>query len=250
MTPTRAIVSTSPSPSNHTPGSNWHLQDVLCPSEPGEKELLISMTASGICHSDLLVTSNLSRGGDYPRVVGHEGAGYVKAIGSGVTKDMKVGDPVLLSFAYCGECHHCRNGKVNVCAQFMPLNLVGEADTFKSADGKEGIAGKFFGQSSFAQLSVVREDSVVPAKDLIKNDEELKLFSPLGCGLQTGAGSVLNVAKATRNDSVAILGLGGVGLSALMVGQTQILLPVLFPATDVEWCHRQRNSPAVAKSSP
>ena len=106
---------------------------------------------------------------------------------------------------------------MNVCENFMPLNLVGEAHAFHSADGKEGIMGKFFGQSSFAKLSVVREESVLPAKHLIRNEEELKMFAPLGCGLQTGAGSVLNVAKATRDDSVAILGLGGVGLGALMV---------------------------------
>jgi Zn-dependent alcohol dehydrogenase len=90
----------------------------------------------------------------------------------------------------------------------------------KSKDGSTGIGGKFFGQSSFASLSVVKENSVLPAKNLVKGKEELQLFAPLGCGIQTGAGAVLNLAKPGPKDRVMILGLGGVGLSALMAAKS------------------------------
>lgn len=81
--------------------------------------------------------------------------------------------------------------------------------------------GGFFGQSSFASLSVVRECSVVNAKDLVRDKKELELFAPLGCGIQTGSGTVINAAKATKDDIILILGLGGVGLSAIMGAKVQ-----------------------------
>ena len=99
--------------------------------------------------------------------------------------------------------------------------MVGDKTTFHAAaeggGGDENVAGQFFGQSSFASLSVVKEASVVNVKGLIKSEEELKLFAPMGCGFQTGAGTVVNLAKGTSRDSVAVLGLGGVGLAAVMV---------------------------------
>ena len=199
------------------PGSNWEIQDVSIPNELKDGELLIEMVASGICHTDLLTTSFPSGGPmKYPRVAGHEGSGYVKAIGLNVTKDVAVGDPVLLSFDYCHNCEGCRKGLPSYCSSMYPLNIFGAADTFKSKDGKD-IVGKHFGHSSFASLSVVSETSVLPARDLVKSKEELQLFAPLGCGIQTGAGAILNIAKAGKDDRVMILGLGGVGLSALMV---------------------------------
>lgn len=151
----------------------------------------------------------------YPRVVGHEGSGYVKEVGSKVTV-AKPGDPVLLSFDSCRCCAMCEAGLPSYCVDFNTLNFRGE-EIFE-ADG-EKIFGRFFGQSSFASLSVVSERSVVNAKDLIKDDNELKLFAPLGCGIQTGSGTVINVAKAGPDDSLAIIGLGGVGLSAIMAAK-------------------------------
>lgn len=97
------------------------------------------------------------------------------------------------------------------------MNLFGESDVFKGADEKQLIGAKFFGHSSFAKLSVVKETTVLPAKDLIKSEDELKLFAPLGCGVQTGAGAILNLVKPSQNDTVMVCGLGGVGLSAIMV---------------------------------
>ena len=216
-TTAKALLALEPA-ANHQPGSNWSLQELSVPTTLKDGEVLVQMVASGICHTDLLTTSRPagSPGIQYPRVAGHEGAGYVKAVGPGVTKDLKAGDPVLLSFDCCGECESCERGHPAYCATFMPLNIVGSNDVFRSKEGK-GVAGKHFGQSSFASLSVVNQASVLLARDLVQGEEELRLFAPLGCGIQTGAGAVLNIAKPGREDRVMVMGLGGVGLSAVMV---------------------------------
>ncbi|KAK4913904.1 hypothetical protein LTR49_017830 [Elasticomyces elasticus] len=221
-TPTRAILASEPKPQGHIPGSNWTIQDILVPTTLKDGELLIEMLASGICHTDLLITS-IPRHPHYPitypRVAGHEGAGYIRAIGPNVrNKDLVVGDPVLLSYYSCMDCITCKLGRPNHCPSFG-YNVIGQPDAFKSADGQTDVAGSFFGQSSFANLSVVKESSVVSAKNLIEKPEELKLFAPLGCGLQTGAGSVLKIAKAGEGDSVMVSGLGGVGLAAIMAAK-------------------------------
>ncbi|KAK3674287.1 hypothetical protein LTR78_005756 [Recurvomyces mirabilis] len=215
--PTQAIVAHPLATENDTPGANWQFENILVPTKPKDGELLISMLASGICHSDLTLTS----GGHFklPRVAGHEGAGYIKALGPNLTnKNLKERDPVLLSFRYCGQCVNCKKGLPSSCDAFV-MNLVGQDDAFVSENGKEGINGSFFGQSSFAGLSVVQESCVIPAKDLIENEEELKLFSPLGCGYQTGAGAVLNIAKPGKEQSIMVAGLGGVGLAAIMAAK-------------------------------
>ena len=217
-TTARAIVALDPA-FQHEPGCNWDLQDITVPTDLKDGELLIEMVASGICHSDLVITSIPAGtpGFPYPRVAGHEGSGYVKGIGPNVTKDVRVGDPVLLSFDTCGDCESCNSNHPAYCHTFSLLNMVGAPDLFKSKDGKD-VAGKFFGQSSFASLSVVKQECVLPAKNLVKSKEDLQLFAPLGCGIQTGAGAILNMAKPGNEDRVMVLGLGGVGLSAIMVG--------------------------------
>jgi Zn-dependent alcohol dehydrogenase len=124
---------------------------------------------------------------------------------------------VLLSFDWCGHCESCKVGLPSLCYESMPLNF-GNKATFSSTnvgDASE-IAGKFFGQSSFANYSVVKQNSVVNVTDLVKSKRELQVFAPLGCGLQTGAGTVVNVAKASGKDCIVVVGLGGVGLSAIM----------------------------------
>jgi Zn-dependent alcohol dehydrogenase len=98
----------------------------------------------------------------------------------------------------------------------MPaLNYIAEANTFYGESG-EGYVGKYFGQSSFASMTACKESSVVNVAGIVKNEDELKKFAPLGCGFQTGAGAVTNIAQAGKEDVVVILGLGGVGLAALM----------------------------------
>lgn len=149
----------------------------------------------------------------------------MKAVGSKVTV-AKPGDPVLLSFDSCSSCATCDVGTPSLCYSFNELNF-GRNDAFASVSSKETgntdalpeFGGRFFGQSSFANYSVVSEASVVNATDLVRSKEELQLFAPLGCGIQTGSGTVINVAKAGPSDAIAIQGLGGVGLSAIMAAK-------------------------------
>ncbi|KAH9844593.1 Alcohol dehydrogenase GroES-like domain, partial [Teratosphaeria destructans] len=197
----------------------WKMEEVSVRS-PGEGELLVEMLATGVCHTDALV-GDIPGGAApiafYPRVVGHEGSGYVKEVGPGVTV-AKPGDPVLLSFAFCDTCDVCTAGHRSHCVNFNEQNFGGPDKIFglASKSGEPEIGGAFFGQSSFAALSIVKECSVVNARDLVRNKQELALFSPLGCGIQTGSGTVINAASTTPADVVLILGLGGVGLSAVM----------------------------------
>ena len=135
----------------------------------------------------------------------------------------KPGDPVLLSFAFCNKCDTCKAGHHSHCPDFTELNFGDVSRSFglKSKGGEANIGGGFFGQSSFGSVSVVRECSVVNAKELIKDKKDLQLFAPLGCGIQTGSGTVINAAKATPDDIVCVMGLGGVGLSAVMGAKIQ-----------------------------
>lgn len=253
MTEARALVARAPG-SDHKEGSNWTLEPVLVPDSLKDGELLVSMIASGICHTDFVTTSAPAGtpGYQYPRITGHEGSGYVKAIGPNVSKDVKVGDPVLLSFDSCNDCESCEDGHPAYCATFIPKNIVGQPSVFTSADHeKTPISGKFFGQSSFASLSVVNQASVLPAKDLIRNKDELQLFAPLGCGIQTGAGAVLNIAKPGKRDRVMVLGLGGVGLTAVMVSASfRLGVMMSEELMQVRIVLRRRQSVVVNKLSP
>jgi Zn-dependent alcohol dehydrogenase len=99
----------------------------------------------------------------------------------------------------------------------MSINFAGAGESFQIVETGEAIQGQFFGQSSFATHTIVAENSIVNVAGKITSEEELKLFSPLGCGLQTGAGTITEVCKATLEDIVVVMGLGGVGLAAIMV---------------------------------
>ncbi|KAI9667528.1 MAG: hypothetical protein M1821_000344 [Bathelium mastoideum] len=200
----------------------WRMEDVELRAIR-EDELLVEIIASGVCHTDVHFGSEKEGPSIvYPSVKGHEGAGYVKAVGSAVTAAQE-GDPVLLSFASCGSCHACLDQVPSYCTSFNELNFLGSKTfdlTSSSASFSEpSIAGKFFGQSSFANLTIVSQCSVVNAKGLFQNRQELALFSPLGCGVQTGAGTIVNVAQAGPKDAVVVIGLGGVGLSAVMAAK-------------------------------
>ena len=114
------------------------------------------------------------------------GAGYVQKVGPGVTA-AKAGDLVLLLFSHCGNCDLCTAGYPSYCIDFAE-NIAGATDVYEDIGGPE--QGQFYGQSSFSSLSTVKEACVVNVKGLIKNKDELKLFAPLGCGFQTGAGAI------------------------------------------------------------
>ncbi|OHF00851.1 zinc-binding dehydrogenase [Colletotrichum orchidophilum] len=191
-------------------------------------EVLVEIVASGICHTDIHCGNTPEDKGVpgvyYPRVLGHEGepfliqvierSGYVVQIGNGVTK-VKPGDAVFLSFSYCGKCHVCKTGPPSHCTNFFELNFLGEP-VFS-----DGIGGRFFGQSSLAHHTVVSDKSVVNAAGLNLTRDDLRILAPLGCGLQTGSGTVNNVAKAGPDDCIAIAGMGGVGLAAVIAAKNQ-----------------------------
>ncbi|KAI1846879.1 hypothetical protein JX266_007100 [Neoarthrinium moseri] len=191
---------------------------------PADYEAIVEITASGICHTDLGcgTAPDGSPGfpvSPYPRVLGHEGAGIVREVGPKVSK-VGPGDAVLLSFAFCTQCHSCQFGAPGYCSQFSHINFTGDGKTFSTAnDNTRNVAGSFFGQSSFSRLTKVQETSIVKVNELIKDEDELKLFAPLGCGIQTGAGTVTELASAKADDTVAVIGLGGVGLAAIMAAK-------------------------------
>ena len=217
--PTRAIITYTT--------SDWRLQDVLV-REPGPHELLVKTVACGVCHTDI---ANV--GGIAPRVLGHEGAGHILKRGESVSDELQINDLVLTSFAHCKECRACRTGHPAHCHEQIPLTIRGQDLNFALAESegederlqpdangkKRLIPASYFGHSSFAAIALVKESSVVPVKDIIKDPSELKILAPLGCGIQTGACAVVNVARPNVEDSVAVLGLGGVGLSAIMAAK-------------------------------
>jgi aryl-alcohol dehydrogenase len=180
--------------------------------EVQDHEVRVRMTASGICHTDLLI-----RDGSFPTpmpvVLGHEGTGLVAEVGAAVTS-VSVGDRVALSYASCGDCATCASGRPFYCAGFFEHNfLAARADgtTALSRDGRP-VHSHFFGQSSFATGAIVPERSVVAIADDIPDE----VVAPFGCGVQTGAGSVINALNPKAGSSIAIFGAGGVGLSAVM----------------------------------
>ncbi|KAF9894533.1 hypothetical protein FE257_006418 [Aspergillus nanangensis] len=196
---------------------NWKLENVnLRPLQ--ENELLIEIVASGICQTDLHFAGAESGFGiHYPRVMGHEGAGYVLAIGPNTTV-AQINDPVILSFSGCKTCEPCQQAHPAHCSNFNAINFDVDWDNTHvfEAETATPIYGKFFGQSSFGSRTIVRADSVINVAGQVQSRAELQLMAPLGCGIQTGSGAILNAAGARAQDRVAVLGLGGVGLSAVM----------------------------------
>nr|WP_228122186.1 NAD(P)-dependent alcohol dehydrogenase [Saccharothrix syringae] len=185
--------------------------------EPRPHEVLVRVVAVGVCHTDLLVRDGVLPP-PVPVVLGHEGSGVVAAVGDAVT-GLAVGDRVVLSPSSCGRCANCRGGHPMNCATWGPLNLRGRrpdgSTAYRDAAGQE-LNGHFFGQSSFAEHVVVHERNVVPVGD---RDVPLDLLGPLGCGVQTGAGAVLEVLRPSAGSSLLVLGAGAVGLSAVMAAR-------------------------------
>lgn len=182
-------------------------------NEPAEDQILVRVVATGMCHTDLIC-----RDQHYPvplpMVFGHEGAGVVEKVGSSVKK-VQPGDHVVLTFYTCGGCEACLSGDPTSCANsfvpnFMGRSVAGEC-TIHEHDGQE-VGASFFGQSSFATYALSYERNTVK----VTKDVPLELLGPLGCGIQTGAGSVLNALNPSAGSSIAIFGAGAVGLSAIM----------------------------------
>ncbi|MGT2924491.1 NAD(P)-dependent alcohol dehydrogenase [Streptococcus caviae] len=193
----------------HRQGETLRIEDAEL-REPREDEVLVKIVATGVCHTDVL-------GRDigmtpYPVVLGHEGAGIVEKTGEFVTS-VEPGDHVVLSFAYCNHCVNCLKGHPANCVSSGSLNFGGRfADQTTPLRQGDQELSTFFGQASFATYSVVKETSVVK----VDKDVDLTLLGGLGCGLQTGSGTVLNRLKPEFGTSIVIYGAGAVGLSAIM----------------------------------
>lgn len=201
----------------HGPKQEFKLEDLVL-DDIQDNELLVDMKYSGICHTDLVFQQGEIQICKYPAVFGHEGAGTIKAIGRGVkNKDLKVGDFVLLSINYCEECKFCKTGHPANCIEGTRLHLHGlRPDGSTSAKLKEtgeSVRCHFFGQSSFAKTTFVQETSVVKFPYA---PEEAAKFAAMGCGYQTGAGTVMNILKPNPDSSLVVFGLGTVGLTAVM----------------------------------
>ena len=181
-------------------------------SDPGPEDILVRMVGVGLCHTDVKALLG-EMAVPKPVVLGHEGAGVVERAGEHVTK-VKPGDHVVLTFDSCGICRPCSTGYPAYCAQNMALNFrdAREGAPGSFHDGSEAIHGHFFGQSSFANYAVTTSRNTIP----VRKDAPLEILGVLGCGVQTGAGAVMNSLQPPPGSSIAIFGVGPVGLSAVM----------------------------------
>lgn len=198
----------------HSAGDAFKIENVTL-EEPKLGEILVKVVASGICHTDAEGASG-HLPTKFPAVFGHEGAGIVEKVGPGV-KEFSPGDRVGFSFAYCNCCHNCYSGKMASCSHFNDINFGGvlpEGTSRLSQNGKE--LSMFFGQSSFAEYAVVAAHTAVKVED---PDIDLGIVAPLGCGVQTGAGTVLNALKPEFGSTIAVFGCGTVGMSAIMAAR-------------------------------
>ncbi len=185
--------------------------------EPRDNEVLVRMVGAGLCHTDLLSREWPPETFPGPIVYGHEGSGIVESVGSSVTH-VSVGDHVVLSFDSCGVCAGCGAVGPHGCYDFLPLNLMPNrpdgTSALTDADGRP-VGSHFFGQSTLASHAVVSARSAVK----IDSSFALERLGPLGCGVQTGAGAILNTLGVTPGASVAIYGAGSLGLSAVMAAK-------------------------------
>lgn len=198
---------------------------------PRDNEVLVRMVATGVCHTDMVVRDQLMAT-QMPLILGHEGAGVVERVGRTVTT-VAPGDHVVMTYAYCGLCAPCATGHPAHCQHMGELNFAGgRLDGTSSAyDHDHGkLHDHFFGQSSFATHAIANELNVVK----VRKDVPLELLGPLGCGIQTGAGAVLNALRVRPGSSFVAFGAGAVGLAAIMAarvaGATTIIAADVNPA--------------------
>ncbi|MEL7028444.1 MAG: NAD(P)-dependent alcohol dehydrogenase [Pseudomonadota bacterium] len=184
---------------------------------PRDDEVLIRIKAVGMCHTDIAVCeSHLP--GPMPIILGHEGAGVVESVGARVSK-VAPGDHVVMTFLSCGGCRNCVSGRQTYCDHIFVLNFSGArpdgSSPVRDASGDQ-IFARFFGQSSFATYALAAERNIVKAP----KDVDFALLGPLGCGVLTGAGAVFNVLQPEPGASLAVFGVGAVGMSGLMAAKT------------------------------
>jgi aryl-alcohol dehydrogenase len=206
----------------HERGGPFHIERVeLAGPEAGE--VLVRVAASGICQTDVH-----ARDGyfpiQYPAVYGHEGAGIVERTGPGVQK-VKPGDCVIMAFPSCGTCVYCTNGKPAYCLEAFRLKQFGtraDGSTVMTLKGAP-VFSCFFQQSSFATFALTTERNVVK----VPEDVPLDLLAAFPCGINTGAGAVLNVLRPQPGDGFAVFGTGTVGLVGLMAARIAGCEPII-----------------------
>lgn len=197
------------------PGQPLSIEEIdVMPPQKGE--VRVKIIASGVCHTDAFTLSGDDPEGIFPAVLGHEGGGIVESIGEGVTS-VAIGDHVIpLYTPECGECKFCLSGKTNLCQkirQTQGKGLMPDGTTRFSKDGQPIF--HYMGCSTFSEYTVLPEISLAK----INKQAPLEEVCLLGCGVTTGMGAVVNTAKVQPGDTVAIFGLGGIGLSAVIGAQ-------------------------------
>ncbi|KAH8806078.1 alcohol dehydrogenase [Xylogone sp. PMI_703] len=204
-----------------TPGAPFEVQEVEL-KELRPDEIIVRMAATGVCHTDF-AAANGRIPVPTPVIVGHEGSGVVEKVGSEV-KDLAEGDHVLLSFPACMKCKPCLRGNPSYCVHGVHLSFGGcrlDGSVPFSKDGRD--IHSFFNQSSFAHRSIVNQVCAVK----VDKSLPLDILCPLACGIQTGAGTVLNILKPGVGTSVAVYGVGSVGLAGIIAASK------LTPATKI-----------------
>ena len=180
---------------------------------PKAGEVLVKIIATGVCHTDAYTLSGADPEGLFPCILGHEGGGIVESVGEGVTSVSKGDHVIPLYTPECGECKFCKSGKTNLCSKIRETQgkgLMPDGTTRFYKDGKPIF--HYMGCSTFSEYTVLPEISLAKVDKTAPLDE----ICLLGCGITTGIGSVLNVAKVEPGSNIAIFGLGGVGLSAVI----------------------------------
>jgi aryl-alcohol dehydrogenase len=183
--------------------------------DPRDGEILVKVVAVGVCHTDMAMRDD-ALPVPKPIVLGHEGAGIVEKVGAAVTK-VKKGDHVVMTFNSCGKCPSCNEHASTYCHEFFGYNFAGERPDGSSPirKGGEPIHGNFFGQSSFATHALCHERNIVK----VPESAPLELLGPLACGIQTGAGAIINALKVGMGQSIAVFGVGSVGLAGIMAAR-------------------------------
>lgn len=198
------------------PHQPFQIQNIVLNQELRPYEVLVKVIAAGLCHTDLSIRDQHIPA-PFPVILGHEGAGIVHDIGSGVTSISK-GDRVVLAPSSCGRCINCLSGHPSYCVNLYSLNMPGSRKDgsypYEDQNGKH-MNGFFFGQSSFGTYSLTNENNVVKVDEGVP----LEIMGPLGCGIQTGAGTVLNVLRPGAGESIVIFGVGPVGLASIMAAK-------------------------------
>lgn len=198
---------------------------------PQAGEVMVQLKATGVCHTDAYTLSGADPEGLFPVILGHEGGGVVVEVGAGVTT-VQAGDHVIpLYTPECGECKFCKSGKTNLCQAIRVTQgrgVMPDGTSRFSCNGKP--LHHFMGTSTFAEFTVLPEISVVK----INQSAPLDKVCLLGCGITTGIGAVIKTARVEPGSTVAIFGLGGVGLSAIqgavMAGAERIIVVDTNPA--------------------